>query len=208
MLVKVGSIYFYTVQKLGNRGRELLEKYGIIESKAFEFLESAYLLGNKEKDVYANLPPAYVKKAEKEENREKEIELINRAEKILKEGLEIYPEDDDIRNNLVGIYLIKGNWRDALNIEGLTKEDLVKLSLFLLNKSKFNDALKVLKMAQIKFGMDQVIEFNQAIGFYYLGNEEEAINTFREIFKTTSNTATKFQADYFIKEWEKKHAQK
>jgi len=208
MLAKVGSIYFYTVQNLGNQARELLEKYRISESKAFEFLESAYFLGNKEKDVYANLPPAYIQKAEKEENREIKTELMNMAEKISLEGLERYPEDDDLRNNLVGIYLEKGNWQDALNIEGLTKKDLVKLSLFLLNKSKFSEALKTLKMAQSKFGLDQVIEFNQAICFYHLGNEQEAIDIFRKIFKATSNPAAKYQADYFIKEWRKKRVQK
>jgi len=208
MLVRVGSIYFYTVQQLGNQGKELLEKYEITESKAFKFLESSYFLGNKDKDLYTNLPPAYVKKSEKEASREKRIELINIAEKILLEGLERYPDDDDLRNNLVGIYIIKGKWKDALSIEGLTKEDLNKLSIFLLNAGQFNEALKVLKMAQGKFGLDQVIEFNQAICFHYLGNEEDAIKIFQKIFETTSNTATKAQADYFIKEWGKKHVPK
>lgn len=206
--VRVGSIYFYTIQQLGNQGKELLEKYGIIESKAFELLESAYLSGNKDKDLYANLPPAYVKKAEKETNREKQIELINRAEKILIEGFKIYPRNGDLRNNLVGMYIIKGKWREALSIEGLTKEDLNKLSLFLINSSQFNEALEVLKMAQKKFDLDQVIEFNQAICFYYLGNEEDAVKVFKKIFETTSNKTAKSQADNFIKEWEKKRVQK
>ncbi len=206
--VKVGSVYFYTVQQLGNKGKELLEKYRITESKAFEFLESAYFFGNTEKDLYANLPPAYVKKSQKEANREKQIELVNTAEKILLEGLEIYPDDDDLRNNLVGIYIIKGKWVDALSIRGLTKEDLNKLSLFLLDDGQFNEALKVLRTAQGKFGLDQVIEFNQAICFYYLGNEEEAIKIFKKIYDTTSNIAAKSQADYFIKEWRKKRVQK
>jgi len=208
ILVKVGSIYFYTVQQLGNQGKELLEKYEISESMAFEFLESAYFLGSREKDIYANLPPAYVIKSEKEASREKQIELINTAEKILLEGRERYPDDDDLRNNLVGVYIIKGKWKDALSIKGLTKEDLNKLSLFLLDAGQFNEALKVLRVTQSKFGLDQVIEFNQAICFYYLGNEEDAIKIFKKIFETTSNVAAKFQADYFIKEWRKKRVQK
>jgi tetratricopeptide (TPR) repeat protein len=208
LMVSVGSSYYYTIQQLGNDASQMLEKYGINEAKAFELLESAYLLGNRDKDIFANLPPAYVKKAKNDKSREKQSELLKIAETIMLEGFKKYPDDEDLRNNLIGIYIVSGKWRDALNLPGLTKNDLNKLTIFLLNNNQFNDALDVINKTQGKFGLDQVIEFNQAICFYFIGDEEKAIQIFKRIFDTTNNDKIKFQANYFIQEWQKKHVRK
>jgi tetratricopeptide (TPR) repeat protein len=208
MMARVGSIYYFIVQELGNKGQDLLKKYELDENRAFSLLETAYALGNREKDVVVNLPPAYIKSAQNEPAGEKQAAWLQKAEKIATEGYRASPEDADLRNNLIGIYLVKGQWREALKLPGLSKDDLNKLSVHLLNQRLFQEAQEVLKKLQAQYGSDQVIEFNQAICSYYLGHEDEAVKTFQRIMATTSAPVTKYQANHFITEWQNKHARK
>ena len=214
LLIRLGSLYYFIVQEMGDQGRELLAKYNIDETKAFEFLETAYLFGSTEKDLYINLPPAYFVKAEKETDTKKQAEFRNTAKKILIEGLEKFPDDPDIANNLVAINILLGNWGEVLKIkenwkdipvaEFLTKKHLNELAVYFLNEQRFDEALEVLDFIQSKHGMDQILEFNMAICFYFLGNEDDAVKTFKKIYETTTDPSIRSQADFFIKKWEKK----
>jgi len=205
---RVGALYYFLAQELGRKGRDLMEKEGIDEAKAFFLLETSYRVGNREKDVFANLAPAYIAKAKLEPDPQKRAKLVTKAKAIAIEGRQRFPQDDDLRRNLVGVYCVSGEWRDALKIEGLTKEDFNILTVSLFNGERFRDALELLNKAESQFGSDQVIEFNRAICFYYLGDKNNAIELFKKIQAATSNIGIKMQAQYFIDDWIKNRVQK
>lgn len=208
LMVTIGSIFYFGVQELGNKGLELMKAHGLNEAQAFSLLDSAYARGNRDVDVFVNLPPAYGNAARREPTVEKQSSWLNRAISVALEGLELYPGDVDIRNNLIGVYLLGGRWQKVLTFPDLTKEDYTKVVLFLFNTSQFKSAEEVLKTAMAKWGSDQVMDFNLAICAYYLGREDDAVASFKKLMATTSSANVKFQADHYIKEWEKKRVRK
>jgi tetratricopeptide (TPR) repeat protein len=208
LMVTIGSIFYFGVQELGNKGQELMKAHGLNEAQAFSLLDSAYARGNRDVDVFVNLPPAYGNAARRETTVEKQSSWLNRAISVALEGLDRYPGDADIRNNLIGVYLLGGRWQKTLTLPDLTKEDYMKVVLFLFNTSQFKSAEEVLKTAVAKWGTDQVVDFNLAICAYYLGREDDAVASFKKFMAATSSSSVKFQADHFIKEWEKKRVRK
>jgi len=206
--VTVGSVYYFTVQEMGTQGAELLKKYGLDENRAFAVLDAGYAGGNRDVDVYVNLPSAYVKAALKESSPERRTSWLTKAEHVAVEGTRVFPQDPDIRNNLIGIYLMTGRWKMAADLPEASPDDLNKLSVYLLSAGQYRESLDVLKKAEEKFGLDQVIEFNRAICYYQTGREPEAVVTFKKIMANTSSPSIKSQANYFIHDWEVVHVRK
>jgi len=208
LMLMTGLDCFYLIEKLGKSGIELLAKYGLTESAALGYLEKAHASGNRDLNLYLNLSTAYVKMADQERNKEKKAELIGKGEKILAEGIARFPFNDELKKNQTKIDILGSKWDEVFVREGKTKENLNMLALNLMNAGQFGKALEVLKEAQSRFGLDPVLEFNQAICWYYLGREEDAVKVFRRIIETTSDKSLRTQADYFIKDWEKKKISK
>jgi protein O-mannosyl-transferase len=206
--VTAGSIYYCTVQQIGNDGLEVMKKYGMDENKAFELLDSAYSMGNRNRDVFVNLPPAIVRKAFKETAPGIKAEMMKKAEGITIEGMKNFPADGDIRNNLAGILLYQGRWQEAAVIPGMSVADMNKLVLSLMNGRQFTEALDVLDKMEYKFGLDQIIQYNKANCYYFLGRQDEAVKIFKDIYANTANEAAKAQVNQFIKDWERKRVQK
>ena len=206
---RVGALYYFFAQELGRKGRDIMEKEGgINEARAFFLLETSYRLGNRDKDTYANLPPAYIENYRREPNPAKRVELMAKAKAVALEGVRQFPGDADLRGNLVGLYCLTGEWQEALKLRDLSKDDLNKLTVSLLGGERFKEALEVVKKAEVTYGSDQVLEFNKAICFFYLGDGENAVQTFKRIQAATSNELIKVQSQYFIEEWKKKSVQK
>ena len=208
IMAVAGCLYYISVQELGNQAGEILKKSGFDESRAFSLLDEAYALGNRDRDVFINLPPAFAKAAQKTSSAERQTSWMRKAEQVALEGTRAFPQDPDIRNNLIGIYLMSGRWKLALDLPELSPDDLNKLSLHLLKAGLYNESLDVLKKTEEKFGLDQVTEFNRAICFYQTEREVEAVAAFKKIMANTNSPAIKVQANYFIHDWEVVHGRK
>ena len=91
LLSMTGTVCLYAVQNLGEEGPSLLAGYGWSESKALEYLEMAYQLGERSPMFLRNLSLGYLKAAEK--RGAESLELLKKGEKTALEGMKRFPGD-------------------------------------------------------------------------------------------------------------------
>jgi protein O-mannosyl-transferase len=203
-----GVACFYTVQREGDRGRRWLEAYGFSESSALACLEKAYDLGNRDILLYQNLPVARLKIAETERRPERKSELIEKAFNLAREGIAAFPEAIDLKVRLAKIVMVLDDASGGRATALMTKADLAGLALGLMNAGRFQEALEILTLSQIRLGADPFGEYQQAVCLYSLGREEDAVRIFRKIREGGSDPALRSRLDSYIQAWENKSRRK
>jgi len=100
LMVTAGSLFYIGKQEGGGEGVEAMRRSGLDEAGALGFLETAYRRGLRSADLFANLAPALVARADQESDPAARARILENALRIAREGAVVFPADELIRHNI------------------------------------------------------------------------------------------------------------
>ncbi|RLC41468.1 MAG: hypothetical protein DRH49_05360 [Candidatus Coatesbacteria bacterium] len=114
----------------------------------------------------------------------------NKAEEVLEQLLEEYPDNPYILHNLglvrAGQADLKGAseyWRRAIKVDSRQKNSYLNLGIALIQMGEVEEAEGVLRTALAFFPMDAHLHYNLAVAIGYQGRYDEAIGEYEKVIE-------------------------